>query len=58
MFYLIAIVLVVASPLAVPAAVSIFHVVKNWKQNAAPALAGAVRPEFGPALRGGVPAAA
>jgi hypothetical protein len=58
MFYLIAIVLVIASPLVVPVAVSILHGVKNWKQNAAPAFAGVVRPAFGPALRGAVPAAA
>ena len=57
-FYLIAIVLVVASPLFVPMAVSIVHGLKNWKQSAAPALAGVVRPAFGPAVRGAVPAAA
>jgi hypothetical protein len=57
-FYLIAIILVVASPLFVPVAVSIVHGLKNWKQSAAPALAGAVRPAFGPAPRGAVPAAA
>jgi hypothetical protein len=57
-FYLIAIVLVIASPLVVPAAFSILHAVNNWRQNAAPALAGAVRPGFGPTLRGAVPAAA
>jgi hypothetical protein len=58
MFYLIAIFLVIASPLAVPVAVSIFHAINNLKQNAAPAFAGVVRPAFGPALRGAVPAAA
>jgi hypothetical protein len=58
MFYLIAIVLVVASPLVVPVTVSILHAINNWKQNAAGALAGVVRPSFGPALRGAVPAAA
>jgi hypothetical protein len=58
MFYLIAIFLVIVSPLAVPVAVSIVHAVNNWKQNAAPALARAVRPAFGPALMGAVPAAA
>jgi len=58
MFYLIAIVLVIASPLFVPVAVSIVHGIKNWKQRMAPALAGAVRPAFGPALQGAVPAAA
>ena len=50
MFYLIAIFLVMATPLAVPAAVSIFHAIKDWKQNATPA--------FGAVLRGAVPAAA
>src|SRR5262249_17217483 len=58
MFYLIAIFLVIASPLAVPVAVSIVHAISNWKQNAAPALSRPVRPAFGPALRGAVPAAA
>jgi hypothetical protein len=58
MFYLIAIILVIASPLFVPLAVSIVHGIKNWKQHAAPALAGVVRPAFGTALRGAVPAAA
>ena len=58
MFYLIAIVLVIASPLFVPVAVSIVHAVKNWKQNAAPALAAVVRPAFAPALRSAAPAAA
>ena len=58
MFYLIAIVLVIASPLVVPVTVSILHAINNWKQNAAPALARAVRPAFGPALMGAVPAAA
>ena len=42
MFYLIAIFLVMATPLAVPAAVSIFHAIKDWKQNATPAFGGAV----------------
>ena len=58
MFYLIAIVLVIASPLVVPVTVSILHAINNWKQNAAPAFAGVVRPAFGPAVRGAVPAAA
>jgi hypothetical protein len=58
MFYLIAIFLVIASPLAVPVAVSIVHAISNLKQNAAPAFAGVVRPAFGPAIRGAVPAAA
>jgi hypothetical protein len=49
-FYLIAIFLVIASPLAVPVAVSVFHAISNCKQNPASA--------FGPALRGAVPAAA
>ena len=31
MFYLIAIVLVVASPLVVPVTVSILHAINNWK---------------------------
>jgi hypothetical protein len=57
-FYLIAIVLVVVSPLFVPVAVSIGHGLKNWKRSAAPALAGVARPAFGPALGGAVPAAA
>ena len=42
MFYLIAIFLVMATPLAVPTAVSIFHAIKDWKQNATPAFGGAV----------------
>jgi hypothetical protein len=58
MFYLIAIFLVMASPLAVPVAVSVLHAINNWKQNATPALAGVVRPAFRPALSGAVPAAA
>lgn len=58
MFYLIAIILVIASPLFVPVAVSIVHGAKDWKQKAAPALAGVARPAFGPALSGAVPAAA
>jgi hypothetical protein len=57
-FYLIAIVLVVASPLFVPVAVSIVHGLKNWKRSAAPALTGALRPAFGPARSSAVPAAA
>jgi hypothetical protein len=61
MFYLIAIFLVMVSPLVVPVTVQILHTINGWKQRAAdarPALAGAVRPAFGPALRGAVPAAA
>jgi hypothetical protein len=58
MFYLIAIFLVMFSPLAVPVAVSILHGINNWKQNAAQAFAGVVRPAVGPAFRGAMPAAA
>jgi hypothetical protein len=57
-FYLIAIVLVIASPLFMPVAVSIVHGVKSWKRNSAPARTGVLRPAFGPRLTGAVPAAA
>ena len=61
LFYLVAIVLVLVSPLIVPISVTILHAVRDFKQRAAaarPAIAGAVRPAFGPALAGAVPAAA
>jgi hypothetical protein len=53
MFYLIAILLVMVSPLAVPVAVSIAHSVSNWRRSVAGA-----RPVFSPAIRGAVPVAA
>jgi hypothetical protein len=58
MFYLIATFLVIVSPMVVPVTVSIIHAINNWKQAAAPALAGVARPAFGPAFAGAVPAAA
>jgi hypothetical protein len=53
MFYLIAILLVMVSPLAVPVAASIAHSVNNWRRSVAGA-----RPVFSPAIRGALPAAA
>ena len=61
LFYLTAIILVIASPLVVPVSVTVLHTVRDWKQRAAaarPAFAGAIRPAFAPAFAGAVPAAA
>jgi hypothetical protein len=61
MFYLVAILRVMAFPLAVPMTVSIVHAISNWRQSAGaahPVTAGAVRPAFTPASRGAVALAA
>jgi hypothetical protein len=55
-FYLVAIVLVTASPLVAPVTVTIAHAISNWRQNATaahPAIAGAVRPVLQARLRSG-----
>jgi hypothetical protein len=61
MFYLVAILLVMAFPLAVPMTVSIVHAIINWRESAGaahPATAGVVRPALTPASRGAVAVAA
>jgi hypothetical protein len=61
LFYLVAIVMVMVSPLIVPISVSILHAVRGFQQRTAvarPAIAGAVRPAFAPAFAGAVPAVA
>jgi hypothetical protein len=60
-FYLVAILFVVASPLIVPVTVTIVHAVRNRRQSAAagrPNMAGAIRPSLNPAHTSPVPAAA
>ncbi len=57
LFYLIAIVLVMASPLVVPVTVTIAHAVSDWRQRAR-ALRPAFKSAFSPAIAGAVPAAA
>lgn len=61
LFYLVAIVLVMVSPLIVPVSITILHAVRDFKQRVAaarPGIAGAVRPPLAPAFAGAVPAAA
>ena len=53
LFYIVAIVLVIVSPLIVPVAVSIREAVSGWQRRAA-----AARPARSPAIAGAVPAAA
>jgi hypothetical protein len=60
-FYLVAILLVMVFPLAVPTIVSIVHAIFNWRQSAGAAqlvTAGPVGPAFAPAPRGAAAAAA
>jgi type IV secretory pathway VirB3-like protein len=55
LFYLTAIIFIIASPLIVPAVVTILHTVRDLRERAAAARA-AFKPAF--ALAGAVPAAA